>query len=160
MIGAIGRFTVRYEAGFRMFLGLFFLIAAVLKLTQTTTTQNGFEVGVHAFASVIERGGVVPPRLALYTAITVLAVEVVIGLGLLSHRAVKKWASVTIIFLFLMTVYLLFLQIRGKTQACGCLGQWDTSIPVSILRNALLSLACLPSLVSATNLKARLPQVA
>ncbi|MAO21936.1 MAG: hypothetical protein CMJ35_04835 [Phycisphaerae bacterium] len=131
-----------------MLLGVFFLVVAALKFTQTTTTQHGFEVGVHAFASVIERGGVIPANLALFTAITVLVVEVVIGLGLLSHRAVKTWAATTIVFLFLMTAYLLFLQLRGKTEACGCLGQWDTSIPISILRNALLSIACMPSLMA------------
>lgn len=148
MIGAIRNWAVRYEFLFRMSLGLFFLIAAALKFTQTATTQNGFEAGVHAFASVIERGGVVPPKLAMVTAIAVLSIEVVIGIGLLSHRVIKLWTSVTILFLFVLTAYLLFLQIRGKTQACGCLGQWDTSIPIGIMRNALLSLACVPSLLA------------
>lgn len=148
MVGRVKHFVLRHEAILRMLLGVFFLIAAALKVTQTTTTQHGFQVGVHAFASVIERGGVIPDNLALLTAIIVLAVELIIGLGMLSHRAVKMWASITIVFLFMLTAYLLFLQIRGKTQACGCLGQWDTSIPISILRNALLSLACVPSLLA------------
>lgn len=152
MISAFARFLVRYEAVFRMSLGVFFLVAAALKATQAATTQNGYEVGVHAFASVIERGGVIPPQLVLVTAIAVLAIEAFIGFALLSHRAVKLWASATIVFLFFLTAYLLFLQVRGKTQACGCLGQWDASIPVSIIRNALLSLACLPSLIMTTKL--------
>jgi Methylamine utilisation protein MauE len=130
-----------------MFVGLFFLVAVVLKFTQTTTTQNGFETGARAFASAIERGGVVPAELTLSVAIAVLIIEAALGVGLLSHRAIKKWATLTIVFLFLLTTYLLILQIRGKTQSCGCLGQWDSSIPISILRNALLSLACVPSLL-------------
>jgi len=60
---------------------------------------------------------------------------------------VKLWASVTVLFLFAMIVYLVFLQIRGKTPECGCLGQWDASIPLSIGRNALLLVACLPSMM-------------
>lgn len=134
MIARAKDFIIRGEPVLRMLLGVFFLVVAALKLTQTTTTQHGFEVGVNAFASVIERGGVIPANLTFFTAIAVLVIEVIIGLGFLSHRAVRKWAAATIVFLFFMTAYLLFLQLRGKTEACGCLGQWDTSIPISILR--------------------------
>jgi len=141
------RLAVRLETPMRMFVGVFFLVAAALKATQTTTTQNGFEVGVAAFASAIERGGVVPPELTLLVAIAVLGIETVVGIGLLSHRKAKQWSAFTIMFLFLLTSYLLLLQIRGKTQSCGCMGQWDSSIPISIVRNALLSLACLPALL-------------
>ncbi len=147
MMTSAKQLVLKLEIPLRMFVGLFFLVAVVLKITQTTTTQNGFEVGVKAFASAIERGGVVPPELTIYVAIAVLAIEAILGIGLLSHRAVKKWTTLAIVFLFLLTAYLLILQIRGKTQSCGCLGQWDSSIPLSIVRNALLSLACVPSLV-------------
>jgi len=147
MMAPLLRLIVRFETPMRMFVGAFFLVAATLKVTQTTTTQHGFEVGVAAFASAIERGGVVPSQFALLVAIGVLSIEVIVGIGLLSHRKIKQWSAFTIVFLFLLTSYLILLQIRGKTQACGCLGQWDSSIPLSIARNALLSLACLPALL-------------
>tara|TARA_R110000744_G_scaffold380356_1_gene500905 strand:+ start:2481 stop:2954 length:474 start_codon:yes stop_codon:yes gene_type:complete len=131
----------------RIGVGGFFLFAVVMKLTNVTTTQHGLESGVAAFASAIERGGVVPASFVGVVAAAVLGIEVVVGVGLLSHRAVKHWASVAVVFLFVLTGYLLFLQIRGKTPECGCIGQWDSSIPVSIGRNALLSLACVPSLL-------------
>jgi putative oxidoreductase len=132
----------------RVGVGAFFLFAVVMKLTNVTTTQNGLESGVAAFASAIERGGVIPGSMAWGTALVVLGIEIALGVGLLSHRMVKKWASGAVVFLFVMTAYLLFLQIRGKTPECGCLGQWDSSIPLSIVRNAVLSLACLPSLIA------------
>lgn len=147
MMAPFLRLAVRLETPMRMFVGVFFLAAAALKATQTTTTQNGFEIGVAAFASAIERGGVVPSQLTLFVAIAVLSAEAVVGIALLSHRRVKQWSAFTIMFLFMLTSYLLLLQIRGKTQSCGCLGQWDSSIPLSIARNALLSLACLPTLL-------------
>ncbi len=118
-----------------------------MKLTNVTTTQHGLETGVAAFSSAIERGGVVPASLVGVVAVLVLGLEVVIGVALLSHRGVKLWASVAVSFLFVLTAYLVFLQIRGKTPDCGCIGQWDSSIPLSIGRNALLSVACLPSLL-------------
>lgn len=132
----------------RIGVGAFFLFAVVMKLTNVTTTQHGLETGVAAFASAIERGGVVPTSLVGVVAVVVLGIEVVVGVGLLSHRLIKHWATIAVLFLFVLTAYLLFLQIRGKTPDCGCIGQWDSSIPVSIIRNALLSLACLPSLLN------------
>lgn len=131
----------------RVGVGAFFLFAVVMKLTNVTTTQHGLETGVAAFSSAIERGGVVPASLVGVVAVLVLGLEVVIGVALLSHRGVKLWASVAVSFLFVLTAYLVFLQIRGKTPDCGCIGQWDSSIPLSIGRNALLSVACLPSLL-------------
>ncbi len=105
----------------RIGVGGFFLFAVVMKLTNVTTTQHGLESGVAAFASAIERGGLVPGSLVGLVAVVVLGVEVVVGMGLLSHRAVKQWASVAVLLLFVLTAYLVFLQIRGKTPECGCL---------------------------------------
>ena len=86
-----------------MFVGVFFLVAAVV--------------------SAIERGGVVPSQSALLVAIAVLGIKMMVGIGLFSHHKVKQWSAFTIMSLFLLTSYRLLLQIRGKTQACSCLGQ-------------------------------------
>jgi len=42
MIARAKYFIIRGEPALRMFLGVFFLVVAALKLTQATTTQNGF----------------------------------------------------------------------------------------------------------------------
>ncbi len=130
----------------RMGVGILFLVAATLKYTMITTTQHGPRGGIEAFAATIERGGVIPGLLAQPVAYGIWSIEIIIGLALLTHRAPKFWARIATILIFAMTIYLVFLQIRGKTPECGCLGQWDNSIPLSIGRNALLVLALAPTL--------------
>lgn len=145
-----------YSAGpyLRTLVGVVFLIAAALKYTMITTTQYGPRGGIEAFAATIARGEVFPQSFSYPLAVFVFWVEVIVGLALLTHLAPKLWASIASMMLLLMTTYLVFLQMRGKAPSCGCLGQWDTSIPVGIARNAALSLACLPTLITRSPLTA------
>ncbi|MHA7813663.1 MAG: MauE/DoxX family redox-associated membrane protein [Phycisphaerales bacterium] len=129
----------------RTLIGILFLGAAALKYSMITTTQYGPRGGLDAFAATIVRGGVFPENWAYPIAYGVFGLEIIIGLALLTQLAPKLWAGLTASLLLCMTIYLVFLQARGKTPECGCLGQWDSSIPISIVRNALMSLACLPT---------------
>ncbi len=132
----------------RLLVGIVFLGAAALKYSMITTTQFGPRGGIEAFAATIARGGVFPDMFINPIAYGVIGLEIIVGLALLTHLAPKLWSGIAAFMLFAMTIYLIYLQARGKTPDCGCLGQWDSSIPISIGRNALLSLACLPSILT------------
>lgn len=138
----------------RILVGVVFLGAAAQKYSMITTTQYGPRGGIEAFAATIARGGVFPEIFVGPIAYGTFGLEIIVGLALLTHYAPKLWASIASMMLLLMTTYLVFLQIRGKAPSCGCLGQWDTSIPVGIARNAALSLACLPTLITRSPLTA------
>jgi len=132
----------------RTLVGIVFLIAAALKYSMITTTEYGPKGGIDAFAATIARGEVFPHNLVYPIAVAVFGLEILIGLALLTQFAPKLWTGIATLLLFTMTIYLVFLQLRGKAPSCGCLGQWDSSIPISIGRNAILSLACLPSIIA------------
>ncbi len=128
--------------GIRTFLGSVLLIAAVKKLTVIDTTLHGLDVGVEVFADIIARGGLVPSSLAFETAVAVIAVEIALGFALYSHIKPRLWATITLAVLLVMTIYLFMLQLNGKSANCGCFGQWDGSIPLSIFRNFALMIVC------------------
>ena len=132
----------------RTLVGIVFLCAASLKYSMITTTESGPKGGIDAFAATIARGEVFPHDLTFPIAAVVFGLEILIGLALLTHLAPKFWTGIATLLLLALTIYLVFLQVRGQAPSCGCLGQWDTSIPIGIGRNALLSLACLPTLLT------------
>lgn len=128
----------------RVIIGGAILLAAGLKLTQGPA--QGGPTGVSAFAESIRTNGVIPSSLAYSAAWSVLIVETMVGLWLLSYRGAVHASIAAIALLGAFSLYLAVGRIMGMDPDCGCFGRISNhDVLMSILRNtafmALLSLS-------------------
>jgi len=87
----------------------------------------------------------IPWAMTPFFARTIIGIELVIGLLLLSGYKLRKVTiPSTVVFLLLMTGVLMVRLLRsGNEGDCGCMGQWIAMTPVqSIVKNLILLFMC------------------
>ena len=133
----------------RLVVGVFFLMAAGAKVVLSDGHGAGVTYGLSTFAAVIASHHIIPSGASYATAVASVALEVALGLWLLSHRH-SRWAAIfTIAFMGVFCLYLIAAYLRVGDAPCGCLGKLMSSkLTDAILRNAALSAMLLPSLVT------------
>ena len=136
-----------YLAAFaRVCVGVVFLAAAGIKLSNVDFAAGHIASGVPLFAASIAAHGIIPAPLSTAVAATTIASEVAIGIALLPHRKPRLIASLAAILLLTFSAYVLLVRIRTGDAACGCFGRLSKAdFLSSILRNAALLASLIPS---------------
>ncbi len=97
--------------------------------------------------------------MATGVAIGVVAAEVLVGLWLLSHVRARRACVAAVALLLAFCAYLLLAYRHVGNANCGCLGRISpTSLQSALVRNTLLALALVPSIVRAGCARATSPR--
>lgn len=111
--------------------GIVFLFSAVAKFV----TIDAFEMYIYSF-------GLFPMVMCFYLARIVLALELILGASLISHRNHRFTVLMALLFLICFIVFLTYAHLVGRTDNCHCFGDLIPFNPVqSIFKNAILVLA-------------------
>lgn len=116
-----------------LFIGLVFVVSALAKLFAI----DPFEVYIFSF-------GFFSLNLSYLLARLCIAVELLLGVALITQLWRRTTAVATLLLLVLFTAFLCYVVLIGRSDSCQCLGQLvDIPPVVSILKNTLLILLTL-----------------
>jgi thiol-disulfide isomerase/thioredoxin len=122
------------KSALKVLLGLVFVVSAVLKLFD----MDKFEIYIYSYHFFSLNASFMVARLAII-------IELVLGIGLISHCLHKLmwWGSIAMLAGYsLLLIYAMYL---GRTDSCHCFGDFLQLDPKqSIVKNAVLMLLFLP----------------
>lgn len=117
----------------KLLVGVAFIISALSKMV----TIDSFEMYVYSF-------GIFPLVPCFYFSRMLIAAELLLGVGLMSHRYHRLSTITSLLFLVVFIGFLVYAQLIGRTDNCHCFGDLLPFNPVqSILKNAVLIVAIL-----------------
>ncbi len=120
----------------RMLLGIFFIVSAIAKL-----------IGIDEFEIYIFSYNILSLNLSFLIARIVIAVELLVGLGLLSNIARRLVDTCALLLLVCFVFFLCFALLIGRTDSCHCMGSLVEIAPArSLFKNAILILLLLFSM--------------
>lgn len=107
----------------RIFMGLLFIYSGFFKILDPS-----------AFAKTIDLYDIAPQSFSAYGAITVPAIELLLGIFLLIGFKIKPSSLLLILIMIFFTIAIAINAARGKSFDCGCfeLGKFGLSENVSI----------------------------
>lgn len=145
----------------RLLVGMFFLLAAGAKLSLAEGHGVGVTYGLTTFAATIAGHKVVPEGFQYAAAVAAVAVEIVMGLWLLSHRRERLASIVAIVLLAGFCAYLVAAYVKVGDAPCGCMGKLTSGkVTDAIVRNAGLVAVLLPSALLKSSGRASEPRMA
>jgi thiol-disulfide isomerase/thioredoxin len=122
------------KSALKVLLGLVFVVSAVLKLFDT----DKFEIYIYSYHFFSLNASFMVARLAII-------IELVLGIGLISHCLHKLmwWGSIAMLAGYsLLLIYAMYL---GRTDSCHCFGDFLQLDPKqSLVKNGVLMLLFLP----------------
>ena len=122
------------KSALKVLLGLVFVVSAVLKLFD----MDKFEIYIYSYHFFSLNASFMVARLAII-------IELVLGIGLISHCLHKLmwWGSIAMLAGYsLLLIYAMYL---GRTDSCHCFGDFLQLDPKqSLIKNAVLMLLFLP----------------
>ena len=122
------------KSALKVLLGLVFIVSAILKVVD----MDKFEIYVYSYHFFSLNFSFIAARLAII-------IELVLGIGLVSHCLHKLmwWGSVAMLLGYtLLLIYALYL---GRTDSCHCFGDFLQLAPKqSLIKNVVLLLLFLP----------------
>ncbi len=126
--------TLRISASvLKILVGMLFVFSAVSKFVSIDV----FEIYVYSF-------GLFSLTTCFYLSRLLIAVELIIGTALISHRYHRFTVVATLLFLVCFIVFLVYAQLIGRTDSCHCFGELMPFNPIqSIVKNAVLVLVLL-----------------
>lgn len=141
----------------RIVVGAFFLLAAGAKLALGDDHGVGVTYGLRTFAAVIAGHTIIPVAASYAAAAGVVAIEVLLGLWLLSHARVKAAVLATIALTLAFSIYLIAAYLRVGDAPCGCMGKLTSGkLSEALVRNVGMVAILLPSLLVRPRQKPRL----
>ena len=118
----------------KVLLGLVFIVSAVLKLID----MDSFEIYIYRYHFFSLNVSFIVARLAII-------LELVLGIGLVSHTVHKMYWWGSMVMLGGYTLLLIYALILGRTDSCHCFGDFIQLDPKqSLVKNGVLMLLFLP----------------
>lgn len=118
----------------KVLLGLVFIVSAVLKLID----MDSFEIYIYSYHFFSLDVSFIVARLAII-------LELVLGIGLVSHTVHKMYWWGSMVMLGGYTLLLIYALTLGRTDSCHCFGDFLQLDPKqSLIKNGLLMLLFLP----------------
>ena len=124
MSNSLGKSTLK------VLLGLVFIVSAVLKLID----MDSFEIYIYSYHFFSLNASFIVARLAII-------LELVLGIGLVSHTVHKMYWWGSMVMLGGYTLLLIYALILGRTDSCHCFGDFLQLDPKqSLIKNGVLML--------------------
>ncbi len=120
----------------RLFLAGIFIYAGYTKLSSPLQ-----------FAAAVEGYQLLTPNAAIWVAMILPWVEILLGIGLVLGIQIRYIAAITVAFLMFFVGVMLVTYLRGIEADCGCFGVGEKISPFTLARDTLL---ILPALFLAT----------
>ena len=115
-------------------MGLVFIVSAVLKLID----MDSFEIYIYSYHFFSLNASFIAARLAII-------LELVLGIGLVSHTVHKMYWWGSMVMLGGYTLLLIYALILGRNDSCHCFGDFIQLDPKqSLVKNGVLMLLFLP----------------
>ena len=128
MSNSLGKSTLK------VLLGLVFIVSAVLKLID----MDSFEIYIYSYHFFSLNVSFIVARLAII-------LELVLGIGLVSHTVHKMYWWGSMVMLGGYTLLLIYALTLGRTDSCHCFGDFIQLDPKqSLVKNGVLMLLFLP----------------
>jgi len=99
----------RFTAGLRILLGFMFLLSGYFKILYPVS-----------FSKIIIMYNIIPSDLAPYAAIIMSALELILGILLITGLKIKAASFISMILMLMFTVFITVNVIRGETFDCHC----------------------------------------
>lgn len=110
----------------RVLLGCFFIVSALAKL-----------IGIDNFEIYVFSYNILSLNVSFIVARLVIVIELLLGIGLVSHVWKRFIDTMTLLALVCFTLFLGYAAILGRTDSCQCMGSLVDLNPIqSILKNA------------------------